>query len=275
MNRKFFLLTIIITAFFFVSCDPPEAELGDIIFKFEFNVDGEKVTLDELKYTNEAGNLYMINDIQMILSKVKFVRSDNSEVIFNTEQFVHYLDFENPKTHTWTIPKNYEGGIYKSIGFTFGLDETMNVSGLFKNPPISDMFWPEVLGGGYHYMKLNCKWQATDNKEAFIPFNFHLGRAPFYEETANSNNNDNPVTFLDNHFEVEKQINFEIEERDNIFIISINLNNWFRDPHIIDFEKYIDVSIMQNASIQVMAKQNGENVFEIVETLRATSLPIK
>jgi hypothetical protein len=263
MKSKTFLLTIITVLIFFITaCDPTKQELGDIILKFEFNVDGENIELDKLKYTNQAGNLYMINDIQMILSKIKLTKSDNSEIIFNTDEFVHYLDFADSKTHTWIIPQSYEGGIYKTIGFSFGLDETMNTSGRFKNAPLSDMFWPETLGGGYHYIKLNCKWQQVASKEVYQHLNFHLGRVPIYDELSDSTDSI-PITYLDNHFEVERQINFEINENDNIFIVSININNWFNDPNIIDFEKYIDVSIMQNTTIQVIAKQNGEKVFDI------------
>ena len=264
MKSKIFLFFVMISVALITACDEPkQKELGNIYLKFEFNVDGEKVVLDELKYENKAGNQYMINDIQMIISKIKLIKSDNSEVVFNTDVFVHYFDYAYPGSLLWKLPKKYDGGIYKNIGFTLGLDETMNTSGRFTNPPISDMFWPEVLGGGYHYMKLNCKWTDNEAKEAYSHLNFHLGRVPVYEAFMDADSITDPIGYMDNHFEIQKEINFEIKENDITFIVSINLNNWFNSPNVIDFSTYRDVSIMQNSTIQVLAKQNGANVFDI------------
>ena len=39
------------------------------------------------------------------------------------------------------------------------------------------MFWPEMLGGGYHYMKMNMIWSDTS---ALNPFNMHLGIGQIY-----------------------------------------------------------------------------------------------
>lgn len=255
MNNKIFLLFFAIILVFFSGCNPHVHEFGKVILKFEFHVDGEEVVLDELRYTNEAGNLYMINDIQMILSMVELTRSDGGTTGIGN---AYYLDFADESTHTWTL--DFNGGIYKSIGFTFGLTENTNVSGKFTDPPMSDMFWPETLGGGYHYMKLNCKWQQPATKNSLQPFNLHLGKVPIYISEDYSST---PIAFLDNYFEVKKDINFEINENDNIFIVSVNLNNWFNSPNVIDFDQYVGVSIMQNTTIQVIAARNGENVFDI------------
>ena len=228
--------------------------------KFEFYVDNAKLQQNDISLTtfrNAAGNLYQIEDIQMIISKIKLIRSDQSEVIFNNDDFVHYIDFEDTTTLSWTLPKSYEEGVYKSIGFTFGLDEEMNTSGRFNNPPISDMFWPETLGGGYHYMKLNCKWNYVESLKELTPLNFHLGRYPIYAASFND-----PIDFVDNYFEVNFPISFDVkEDEDKIFIVKVDINQWFAEPNVINFDDYVGVAIMQNQAIQTLAQQNGPSVF--------------
>ncbi|MDD4142524.1 MAG: hypothetical protein PHR20_07040 [Bacteroidales bacterium] len=262
MKKCGFILLIAVFGILLSGCNEPEdLSFGKITFNFSFVVDSVPVTLNELKYENAAGNKYMIEDIQLFLSRVKFIHSDQSEQVFNTAEFIHYLDFADNSTLSWTLPVKYDGGVYKGIGFTFGLNNEMNNSRLFKNAPESDMFWPEALGGGYHYMKLNCKWydKASDN---FLPLNFHLGRCPVYGEDGSNT----PVTFVDYDFEVNFSEAFEVVEgKDNVFNIIVNINKWFDTPNVIDFSNYIGIAIMENQGIQVMAQQNGADVFTMEE----------
>ena len=39
---------------------------------------------------------------------------------------------------------------------------------MFVNPPEVNMMWPDVLGGGYHYLMLNGKWKTPENNEKFM-----------------------------------------------------------------------------------------------------------
>ena len=263
MQKYYTIIIVFFITCLFTNCNKPnniDDDISKITLKFEFYVDNAKLQQNDISLTtfrNAAGNLYQIEDIQMIISKIKLIRSDQSEVIFNNDDFVHYIDFEDTTTLSWTRPKSYEEGVYKSIGFTFGLDEEMNTSGRFNNPPISDMFWPETLGGGYHYMKLNCKWNYVESLKELTPLNFHLGRYPIYAASFND-----PIDFVDNYFAVNFPISFDVkEDEDKIFIVKVDINQWFAEPNVINFDDYVGVAIMQNQAIQTLAQQNGPSVF--------------
>ena len=86
---------------------------------------------------------------------------------------IHYVDTDLPETWEYALLDKIPAGNYDSISFTFGISEEKNQSLMFVNPPESYMFWPELLGGGYHYMKLNGKWENLESN--ILPFNFHLG----------------------------------------------------------------------------------------------------
>jgi hypothetical protein len=173
-------------------------------------------------------------------------------------------------------------GNYEKVSFTFGISEAKNQSLMFVNPPERDMFWPDVLGGGYHYLKLNGKWLAAKNlvipfktynfimflcqtpsspDDILKPFNFHLGIGQIY--SGGGMNTDSITGFVQNYFEVELPNSaFSISDGDTLqFEIRMNVENWFQNPHIWD-HNYWGGMIMQNQEAMNTACENGkEDVF--------------
>lgn len=254
MKRYFLFVLSCLVVLCFSSCKPEEETVGSITLDFKFNVDGKDLMRDTLLYVNDAGNRYMVTDLQLIVSKLTLTRSDG--VIYEVNDAVHYVDFVDESTLRWEID-SIPNGVYNEIGFTFGLDTAMNISGAYPNPPISDMFWPEHLGGGYHFMKLNCKWLS--GKE-LLPLNFHLGVAEEQMPFATIGDK----LFVNNSFTVADSLACEVSsEFVNAFDVDMNVNNWFGPEAVIDFEVIKDVFIMESQAIQVQAKLNGKNVFTI------------
>ena len=105
--------------------------------------------------------------------------------------------------------------------------------------------WPEVLGGGYHYMKLNGKW-LTPEQQVF-PFNFHLGIGQIY--AGNVIHVDSIIGFVQNYFEVQlANSSFEIGAGDTLqFEIRMDVQNWFLHPHIYDHNRGGDIMQKQEA----------------------------
>ena len=68
------------------------------------------------------------------------------------------------------------------------------------------MMWPDILGGGYHYMMINGKWKnennVTDN------FAFHLGIGQLYK--SNVIDVDSIYAFVQNYFYVKLQVHERI-----------------------------------------------------------------
>jgi hypothetical protein len=111
-----------------------------------------------------------------------------------------------------------------------------------------------VLGGGYHYMKLNGKYV---NEEGLLaPLAVHLGIGQNADHSE----------FYQNFFAVELPIDFSIAENaDNQLDLTMVIDNWFRNPNLYDFNVY-GSAIMQNQAAQQTLKENGKDVFSIGKT---------
>jgi hypothetical protein len=123
-----------------------------------------------------------------------------------------------------------------------------------------NMMWPEVLGGGYHYMMINGKWRDSAN---FVQnFAFHLGIGQLYK--SNVIDVDSIYAFVQNYFTVNlPNADFTIEKDKKCEIeIVMNIDSWFNTPHVYD-HNYWGGAIMQNQSAMQMAKENGFDVFTV------------
>jgi hypothetical protein len=165
-------------------------------------------------------------------------------------EHIFYIDTDIPESqvlHGKEIPV----GHYTALRFIFGLDETDNETGLFSDPPESDMFWPDMLGGGYHYMKLNGKFAGGEGR--LKPLAIHLGIGQ----------NEGCTEFYQNYFIVELPIDFAVVANvENQLDLTMVIDNWFRHPNTIDFNE-IGSHIMQNQAAQRLLNGNGSDVFRI------------
>lgn len=225
-------------------------ETGAIDLHIDYSINGSSLVCDTVCYVNEAGNRFMINEIQWFISNIKLQDDHGDWITFRDENNIFYIDTDLPGTHL-LHSKNLPARHYCVISFTFGLDETDNYSGHFTNPPESNMFWPDPLGGGYHYMKLNGKWLNDDDH--LVPVNIHLGVGQ----------NETLTEFYPNHFTVNLPIDLEVrsDQQAEAKLIMI-IDNWFRNPNLYDFNTD-GTSIMQNQAAQAKLRENGADVFSI------------
>jgi hypothetical protein len=259
---KNILISIILISSLF-SCkekieDPITEESGNITFHFTHLINGENILFDTLIYTNEADNPYLINEIQYFISDVKLYYKNGNVKLLDDWKDIHYIDTDLPETHTWQVFDDIVADTYDSISFTFGISEEKNISFMYVNPPERDMFWPEYLGGGYHYMKLNGKWLEEGQTIQTTPFDFHMGIGQIY------NSQDSIIGFVQNYFEVSlASSGFSISngQQKDINLI-MNVENWFKEPHIYNHDIWGGY-IMQNQEAMQIAKDNGSNVFSI------------
>jgi hypothetical protein len=261
MKKVFLFFTSLMILLLISNCKEDEPEKGKITFHFNEFVDYQPLVTDSMKYTNEAGNEYLITEVQYFISNLTIHYRGGDTYSVTQDDGIHYVDSDIPETHSWEILEDIPAGTIDSISFTFGLDEETNQSGLFTDPPESNMFWPDELGGGYHYMKLNGKWLNTN---AMIePFNFHLGIGQTYDTTGQ-------VTgFVQNYFRVNCYLaiysSFIAQVRANEMNhlgINMNIESWFKTPHTWDFNQWGGM-IMQNQEAMKTACENGFDVFGI------------
>ncbi len=233
----------------------PETPVGKLKFEFVHLVDNSELVFDSLLYYNEAGNNYLINEIQYFISDIRITGEDGSSMDLNEWNDIYYVDTDLQSSQELKFKEDITIGTYSMISFTMGLIDSQNESLMFVNPPQSFMFWPENLGGGYHYLKLNGKWINDDNLLA--PYNFHLGRGQIYHSYP-----DSITGFIDNSFRVEMQnseYNIDTDQTTTI-IINMNVDRWFSNPNKYDHNHW-GGDIMQNQDAMNEAAENGHDVF--------------
>ena len=223
---------------------------GHITLNFSFVVDNDSLRLDTCMYQNAAGNFYEVNDVQFFISHVMLETTSGEIVVIADNQGVHYTDIRIPETLVWKIADAVLADEYKSISFVFGLKGSQNVTGYFPNPPENNMSWPDMIGGGYHYMKINGRW--IDDSGIRQPFNLHSGKI------ADGNG------FADNTFTVTLPLEkfAVIHKETSDLTLLMNINNWFSNPYLFDFNVF-GGSIMQNREAQEVLQANGWNVFSV------------
>lgn len=239
------------------STDDPEPEdtSGKLKLELLHKVNGNDLIFDSMMYINEAGNNYLVNEIQYFISDVTLHKSDGSTLILNNWENIHYIDTDIDESKTISFMDDITPGEYNKLSFTFGIDEEKNNSLMFVNPPESFMFWPENLGGGYHYLKLNGKWINEQQQQS--PFNFHLGIGQIYYSFP-----DSITGFIQNYFTIELPASaIEIVNKETTTLeIVMNVDRWFKSPNTYD-HNYWGGDIMQKQDAMHTAVENGHDIF--------------
>jgi hypothetical protein len=124
--------------------------------------------------------------------------------------------------------------------------------------------WPDILGGGYHYMMINGSWK--DNTNVIKSYAFHMGIGQLYKSDVIKV--DSIYAFVQNYFSVKlpnSAFTVEANKTRQIEII-MNIDSWFKTPHIYD-HNYWGGAIMQNQAAMQIVKENGVDVF-LVGTIK-------
>jgi hypothetical protein len=251
-RRNFAVIAILILTISFVACHK-EDNTTTLTIGFTQSVGDQPFIKDSLQYINAAGNQYEINDLQYFVSDIVLHKSDGKEVAFTEGNGIHYVDIDIPGTLTWAIDQEIPTGDYTSVSFTFGINEEKNKTNLFVNPPERDMFWPDAMGGGYHYMKMNGQW--VDILNQFTPFNFHLGIGMMDDGMGG-------MSFIQNYFTVHipnSGVNLTAGSNHKL-ILKMDIASWFETPHVWDWDS-IGGQIMQKQWAMEMACENGADAF--------------
>jgi methanobactin biosynthesis MbnP-like protein len=237
--------------------EEPIASKQSINLNFAHRVDGQAAQFDTMRYENPAGNPYLINEIQWFISDLTLIKTNGDSILIDGWKDIHYIDTDLSETQTWKVYDNLPVGDYQEVRFTFGFTEEKNQSFMYVNPPERDMFWPEFLGGGYHYMKLNGKWKEPNGN--ITPFDFHMGIGQIYHSYP-----DSIIGFVQNYFRVtlpNSSFSLAKNESKNLHLI-MNIENWFQNPNLYDHNIWKGY-IMQNQEAMQLARENGRDVFSL------------
>lgn len=258
-NYKILVLLMAISMIACTEKDPSASENGLKII-FSHQVDNEPLITDQMIYENAAGNPYEVTEIMYFISDLTLYHSDGSVIRPSDWEDIHYTDTNIPETLEWLAGKNIPAGQYDSLTFTFGLSEERNESFMFVNPPEVNMVWPEVLGGGYHYLMLNGWWE--DLQGVRQPYNFHLGIGQIYEN--NSGLVPDITGFVHNYFTVNPNGGpfYIAAEGISELTLTMHIESWFQTPFIYDHNQW-GGAIMQIQDAMYIGSMNGRDAFSI------------
>lgn len=232
----------------FIACDNDEPDPNSVTVNLQFNhlVDNVPVQLDQLIYKNALDQDFSIKTVKYFISGFKIHNPDGSTIDFDD---IHYIDIREPATLSYIFEDKIPPGDYAGISYIHGLAKEDNVTGSLGLELDQLMEWPMMMGGGYHYMKLEGDYKAG-SEESF--FNFHSGGLDGVEYEIN-------VDLTNQPFSVSKDLNIEL---------SMEIQNWFKNPVNWDFT-YFGSGIMGNHEAQETVQDNGIDVytFAVLETL--------
>lgn len=243
MSQLRLIITILSIAFL-AGCtsntvDPEESAIK---LNFAHLHNGDELVLDDIRYTNEVGQEYSIQKVKYFVSKITFHKNDGTEI---SSSDIHFVDIKNSETLAMKLATKIPYGNYDKISFVYGLIPEDNISKSLGIDLDREMEWPEIMGGGYHYMKLEGKY--TDNNITSF-FNFHTGGLN--------------GTAYEIHVDLPNS-NFTINENSLDINLVMEMSNWFTNPVDWNFE-YWGSGIMGNPDAQTTVQQNGIDVFSVI-----------
>ena len=246
MRKKYCLLVLILILVTRCSeekecCVQPQFTIN---LKFTHHWNGLKITpqdFNELKFTNENGELLSIERLRYLISNISLLNGKN----------YHLIDVGENSGTSITIPELTNESY--ALSFRFGFSDEDNTDGTYQDLNSANFSVPGMLGGGYHFMQLDGKY--VDNNNEASGFNYHTIKAV---DRTDPNN----LKFEDTSFEVnlgtiEVASNPEIE-------IKMNLAEWFKNPNTWNLNE-LNTVLMPNFEAQKMMRANGDSVFSLGE----------
>ena len=234
-------LFLVLFVGFFFACDSDDetSNAVAVTFEVEHKVGSESLAFDEILFVNEAANSYSVETLKYFLSDITLHEEDGSTVLLKD---VQYVDARELSTLSFAGMTQLAKGTYTKISLVFGLNESRNVSGDFPNTPENAMEWPEPMGGGYHYMKLEGKYEVDG-------------------ETFNYNTHTGATMGVPYHVEIDiEDFRLKTDGDDVTITLTMDLNKWYSTPNVYNFETF-GQAIMGNPTAQETLSQNGYNVF--------------
>ena len=214
-------------------------DLMRINIDFRQFIDNQDVQYSELIYSNAAENLYSVEKLYYVISDLTLHYVNAESSVISNYLFIKNDDPNSLKLNNIIIPDTCS-----SISFTFGLSQINNESDMYLNDPNNFhnlMVWPQNLGGGYHYMKLEGRFIDLNGEEKF--YNTHTG-------PLDGDDNSFSYSFSINHSQVQSQL-----------YIDMNVNNFFNNP-VYD-HNYYGQGIMSSLEAQSNIKNNLADVFTV------------
>lgn len=239
MKKNIIIYMFIVSYFIFLTGCKKSSSSEDeqpATMELSFSVDNSILEFNTIKYLNAAGNNFSVSKLHCYLSNFQIENSDGT--IYHFDDII-YVEASSAKSlsNFSSLPL----GNYRRISFLIGLDSAHNTEHALPHTVENDnMAWPASMGGGYHFIKLEGNFI---NASQTFGYAMHLGL------------NRNCVAI-----NISKQ--FTITSESNTIQLNMNINEWFKNPMIYDFNIDGNYS-MSDSTAMAKLSQNGADVFTI------------
>ncbi|MEZ5002242.1 MAG: MbnP family protein [Chitinophagales bacterium] len=233
----------------FVACDEDVVEdaTTTVTFSFTHNFDGADVTASEFNvfdFINANNDTLSISKLRYLVSDFKLFNANGDTVSFAGYNLV---DVTNSTGLSFVTTEEVPQGTYTGISFVFGFDSVSNVSNAYADLNVATWNWPDMLGGGYHFMQMEGKYLENDVE---MPYAYHNGTAKVSDGVFEQNY----FTAVLGGVTLDKA-NADIE-------VKMNIAEWYKNPTTWDFSIY-NIMLMPNYAAQKIMQANGKSVFSL------------
>jgi hypothetical protein len=205
--------------------------------RINYFVDGNELCFDSVMYQNTAGNKYSVTRLQYYISNIVLTTVSHTKVNLSAHYFIDARNKPNIIVLNQVPPNTYTG-----IAFDIGLGPDLNKHN--KLPSTDEnlsMIWPDVMGGGFHFIKLEGHYQTPSS--GLQGYAMHVGL---------------------NYFLIHHQnipINCSVASTDvDTLNLGMNVNEWYKNPYNYNF--YTDGNYtMGDTTTMLHIADNGKDVF--------------
>lgn len=148
---------------------PPEYSKAQ--FTLQIKAGAYLMEWDTVKFQNAAGNKYGVHTLNMYISNIVMKTIDGKKY---TSKKIFYLDPLMSTKNKFSLD-SIPPGNYTELTFNIGIDSLRNKTfALTSTTDNLNMAWPDFMGGGYHFIKLEGYYlDALNAKKGFA---IHLGK---------------------------------------------------------------------------------------------------
>ena len=220
--------------------EEPESTTTSVTFSFIPKNGAQTLLWDSISNTNAAGNQFSVNTINLYISNVWLKHANGS--IFKSNQ-VFYIDTKIASKSTFQL-SDVPKGDYVEVQFLLGLDTIKNVdNGLETTMDNLNMAWPTMMGGGYHFIKMEGHY--LDGASVSKGYAVHLGK----------NENLVQVTILKN---------LSFPNASHQCSISFDVNEAFTSPYLYDLNAEANYTMSDSIAMSHI-KTNLQDAFNIIQ----------
>jgi len=253
MRKTTLFLALLFTTSLLINCSDSSNDTATASSLVNFNFTHrwesqviDNTSLNNTTVTNANGEVMNFTRLRYLISRIELVNTNGAVISFDGYKFT---DLADTNTYNFSADRLVTSGEY-TLRFVWGFNEEDNVDGAYADLNSASWNWPQMLGGGYHFLQFDGNYNV--NTTAPSPYNFHNGTARV---------STNPNTFEQNFATIEITTPITITRNSDIEIV-MDMAEFFRNPNTWDLN-VLDTPLMPNYNAQKMMQANVSSVFSL------------